>query len=1097
MDNAHETFKYIYKPSHECCPSEVLENKYRSVTDLDGRFIAYNGRYHVFDSHQEFLTHINGLPESDRIFHEVSFSQPQKLKFDIDAGLDKLAGFDYAPPAQVTQESLILDPDIMALLDQFEECAPAPKPADNTAGKYNHILDTIRETIRDTFFITFGKDLSSKHEIVCESRSTGEVTKYSNHLIIDGFYVSDELQACEFARKVYTFLPMSYRPFIDMGVYKRTQNFRAIHNHKGGRVKYVVSDHHPLRTLITNITNCELLPDLVSRVETAIVTTPAASEDIESALRICESEGLLEYHKYKFCKKNSLIFMRLRPGPCDFCYPDGGEHTTDNTLVVNFQQAGETMNVFRECRHYIDTHGRDGNHSIHIGSFVSETPAQGMANIADNVIIKSVTMPVVPRSTLFDTLPDTHKNIYNDTTLRPFELPKTLIVHAAMKMGKTKALTDFMARYFPAEGSLRQPVIRFLSFRQTFSGNIKEKFPDFTLYSDVRGPLFQPRLIVQVESLHRLDIRIGDGPPDLLILDECESIFEQFDSGLLKGNFNDCFAKFQYLMRFSSHVVCMDAGISDRTFKILEKMRPDFAAGALYHHNTHQNATDDEYYVTSDRLRWLSILYATVESGECIAVPISSLAEAKALEANLGKRFPEKKIKLYSSGTQPSEKREHFSDVNTYWSDYDVLIYTPTVSAGVSYEQVKFTKIFGYFTDQSCPVETCQQMIGRIRDVSDHKFFICLNASGNNLPVEREDIKSQLYSRRENLLSTFDESSLQKEYGATGEVTYHIGDYFHLWLENTRVRNLSRNSFVRRFIQTAGQAGADVYHLTDTVVYEHTGLSVTDGTLQAEMESLKAQHSSAKVEIRTTACKNISSAVELNDEAVDVIHDLMMVQADITDDQRFAFEKHRLRADYKYEHAIDEKFVEKYYDPKVRRVFKNLSRIVHHATPEDALKQIQEEERENHKWLMSLGETAHQQDLNRKYVFDQHRYAFGLLKLCGWQSLSDPKYIHKVSLLEHLRNGNKLYWDTIGPACQEFGIKAPRKMMFTGHEHDAMMIPALLKPINKILAIMYGAGIITRKKDPDMYFLTINTMFTRDPIESESRKIPMFAPPSN
>src|SRR5581483_4166964 len=149
---------------------------------------------------------------------------------------------------------------------------------------------------------------------------------------------------------------------------------------------------------------------------------------------------------------------------------------------------------------------------------------------------------------LFEKLPAAQKTIYAEPALRPFELAPTLCVRARMKMGKTKALTEHLARHFISD--INRITIRIVSFRQTFSANIKEKFPNFTLYSDVKGDLVDDRLIVQVESLHRLKI---SEQPTLLILDECESIFEQFDSGLLK-RFNMSWAVFQWLLKYSKYV---------------------------------------------------------------------------------------------------------------------------------------------------------------------------------------------------------------------------------------------------------------------------------------------------------------------------------------------------------------------------------------------------------------------------------------------------------------------------------------------------------------------------------------------------------------
>jgi hypothetical protein len=101
-------------------------------------------------------------------------------------------------------------------------------------------------------------------------------------------------------------------------------------------------------------------------------------------------------------------------------------------------------------------------------------------------------------------------------------------------------------------------------------------------------------------------------------------------------------------------------------------------------------------------------------------------------------------------------------------------------------------------------------MIGRIRDVSDHKFHICICATGNNLPTDIDAIKEHVISKRENLFNNYDETGLVITYGPNGErkVTPVCGDYFNMWLENTRVKNISKNSFIQRFIDVVSFTGA-------------------------------------------------------------------------------------------------------------------------------------------------------------------------------------------------------------------------------------------------------------------------------------------------
>lgn len=1076
-------FETIYKPNRQHDPKTVIENHF-TLDEISQHFTVrkQGGSFEVYANYNDFFRTLDAMNPSDRQYHEVIFEQKQKLKFDIDATLGNLIEFT---PCKELLEGDVKTPD----------------------EKFWHVMDVIIDAIKTAFFIAYS--LEVEKIILCTSIGMVDgVPKYSAHVICCGYYVTGSSQAQEFTKRVLEYVPIAYRKFLDVGVNKRVQNFRIIGCHKGDdRIKKIhrvlggaeiqskeTSEHHDTPredTLITHVFGLQELPDLVVGAPVKRFNTQMCTGDIEKVLNICAEAGILRDNRFNCARGGMFLFTRLRSSHCELCER---VHDSDNTVIVNVAPGpADTIYVYKGCRRYKQEKGGAG---IRIGEFVSEVAGGiGTAIVepekdADNIILNysereihnSVISPgdLYQQRTLFDDLNVNARNVYDDIVLKPFELSRTLVVHAAMKMGKTKALRQYVDTFFASK--MHRDIIRYVSFRQTFSGNIKEKFGDFTLYSDEKGMLAQDRLIIQVESLHRVEI--GIEPPDLLILDECESIFEQFDSGLLRS-FNESFAKFQYLLKYSKHVICMDAYISDRTYRILSAIRG--TDGLQYHHCVRKNATEDKYYITGDKGKWFGLLYKSLEDGEKIAIQISSLTEARAIEAGVKKKFPGKVVKLYSSETLQSEKREHFANVNLYWQQCDVLMYTPTVSAGVSFELKHFDRCFCYFTDQSCPVETCMQMIGRIRDVSQRTYYVFLAATGAALPTDVEAIKMALYQRRENLAKTFDETGLRVEYGPDGAVKYHAGDYFTIWLENTRIKNLSRNSFIRRFIHMASLSGAKIYHMTETWF-----ASVCGATAELT-KSLVTDHSELKNELTEQICGEIAGARDIDDEEAEIIRSELRAQIDVPRERIREYEKHRLRADYHFVGAIDKDFVRTYKDPKVRRMYRNLIRIRCDPNPLTAIKKIQDEELAVYKHAMdgdnSMG------DINRRYVFDQHRYAIGLLQLCGWKTIDDPKFQHTIMLAERLRQGERLYWDTIEAACREFQIKMPSRIEArVNNSNDTMLISVMIAPINKILNVMYGTKIVVKQKDPDMYFLQKRELFTINPavINKPLLRLPEF-----
>lgn len=1054
-----------------------IEEKY-SLCELKEKFTVYlertdkrfcNENYRVYNNIGAFTSHV--IDPVDVTLHEVIFDVGQKLKIDVDAEYDKLR--------------CIAGKDLTFI---------------EAKNLYDNLLADVIDSIYDTFLILYGRYIGSENLIICDSSSNDAHSvhgahnardlngvKFSTHIIINGYYVSCSQQARIFTAKLLEYVKC--KTIIDAGVNKRVQNFRIAGFSKKGRKKTIITNHNFAQTLITNIMGCvNVGVDLADSVNPISTLT---SDDVDNVLKIINNgSGITTDHRFYKNIGSLFLFKRIKASVCEFC---NREHTSDNTLLVTTREETVGPNVkyvmvYKQCRKNVGS-------SIKIGEFTSGATigeVLSKSSTSEAYIKKCIGRDIVGMDKMLE---NCKQHVYSEPKLRPFELAETLVVHAPMKMGKTKALREHLDRCY-AGGGIKAPVIRFVSFRQTFSSNIKEKFADFTLYSDVKGPLVQDKLIVQVESLHRLEIIPGSEPPDLLILDECESIFEQFDSGLLKS-FSNAFAKFEYLMRYSKRVICMDANCTDRTYRILQKMRPNFEA-TLYHHCTWQNAKQDKYYITSDKIKWVYLLNSCVSAGEKIAIPISSLQEGKIIYEDLRKRFPRLRIHLYSSETLPSEKKEHFADVNKYWALYDVCIYTPTVSAGVSFEVPHYAKIFGYFTDQSCNVETCIQMMGRVRNVGDNEYYICLRSTGNNLPTEIGQIRDSIVNRRMNLVRDYDETGLVMQYDANGEINVQLTQYFHVWCENVRIKNLSKNYFAGRFIDIIKVSGAQIEHLTDQLFEQMAGISLyCDGALNEDIACILSDHKDIRVDIRESNETAIAEAAELDELTLEKLLNDQRNQADMTTADKRALDKYRIRAAYRYDGNIDKNFVHKYGNRKTIRIYKNITRIATYfeylksSPPELAIKraldQIQGDEKANYMYVVSQGEDEQNNDLHRKYVYDQHRYTIGVLKLCGWNSPFDQRYLHATTLSDNLKKNAKVFQDTLPGLCNEFGIKAPNIKTSDANANTQQYIDI----VNKVLGIMYGGSIVGKN---DMYMIKQIEIFTLDPDVCKAKSIPLVIP---
>lgn len=928
------TYKYLVPPRTAYSKKEVLTE----CVDIEAPLNSFNAFnmlskvYYSFKTHADYVRYANSLPADKRVFHEVIFgNMPQKLKFDIDI------------KDQKALQAITIDSSL-APSNQNDATLYAPDANEKT----NYLLHVIMDAVQNMFYIMYRHFAPLLLFHSCEGDSY--------HIIVDKYCVNDNLEAQNFTRAVLSSLPLEYHKFIDIGVNKRIQNFRMMGCCKPANPKHVKT---PVSESIT------FEQSLITYTEKCIKVgaqkkTPQSPQQMHSSedLEVSHSE-IIDIAAEYAAKNNSefshhidnlYIYKRKGPAHCELCKRT---HDADNTMLVFV--LGKTVKA--SCRRELDK-GATAR-LIDLGTLNAENEIKHVQNYK----------PPSTDAPLVETFAACKKHLYMSPEMESYELAPTMFIKAHMKMGKTNKLRELINTHFSSAHS----GIVFISFRQTFSSNIKMRFPDMTLYSDVRGPLNQRKKIVQVESLHRIPISAGTEPPDLLILDESESIIEQFSSGLLK-NFNGAFAVFEWLMKYSKNVICMDANLGARTYNVVTKFRG--AQNCMFHYNMFKNATADRYEILH-KACFIVKLLQDITDGKRICCPVSSLQFARGLHKIIKSRFPHKNVFVYSSETLQSVKKEHFADINKKWKEYDVLIYTPTITAGLSFEQEHYDVIYAYFTHFSCPVETCMQMLGRIRNVATHQYFVCIDWAHNNMPTEQSEILKSFSVNRASLIDSAEH--LTYSYAEDGALKYHDNPYLTVWVENVRTKNLSYNNFLYRFIDFVYATGASYKMLPKKVACEKYHLLDVDLVLDEFMTGKAC----AKMQV----CDIVAQSRELEFDEVCLIQDKMQAQEDIIEADRRAYEKYKLRDWYKFHAPMTAEFVDTYGPFEIKMAFKNLQRAIRCATFANLLSVIQDTERRAHLNLIKSKHT-HTADIFKNYTYATHKLLLNIYIKNGLESLN-------------------------------------------------------------------------------------------------------------
>ena len=247
-------------------------------------------------------------------------------------------------------------------------------------------------------------------------------------------------------------------------------------------------------------------------------------------------------------------------------------------------------------------------------------------------------------------------------------------------------------------------------------------------------------VIIQVDSFGKMSLPTLRAKPYTLILDEAVSILEQTQSSNIK-DYSIVADTFRLMMGYAQRVILMDGHIITEHIECFDMLRA-MTRGARkslgrpiddrprVYVNTYRPQNDRSYHMTSVRDDWLSQL-AHIAGGSKrsrIVVATNSLDCCRTV-AEMIRQSPDEylkkcNVKVYTSETGELEKRSAFMDVHSSWGDADILIYSPTVGAGISFELRRFDALFGFCSAGSTTAETFVQLLNRVRDIRHNDAYV-------------------------------------------------------------------------------------------------------------------------------------------------------------------------------------------------------------------------------------------------------------------------------------------------------------------------------------------------------------------------------------
>ena len=341
----------------------------------------------------------------------------------------------------------------------------------------------------------------------------------------------------------------------------------------------------------------------------------------------------------------------------------------------------------------------------------------------------------------------TWNEVYNEQSMRPYPECGIVAVRANMGTGKTVALKQFVDIHTDATSK-----VLIVTFSRTLAAKLYADFSQdgsWTDYTKVKGDIRNQKVVVCLDSMHRVETRNFD----YVFVDEALSVFLHFNSPLMLRSSQNC-AYLELLIRQSRCTFFVDACIDQTlTTQIINYFSQVTGKPAYWIKNTHvRNPGSRSCKIKLQRgggtLAEMALMTDAVtkvvqllDSGKKVVVCSSTKRFTTTLEEYITVNKPDITM-VVCNGDKPN----NFEDVNRSWKR-DLLIYSPSVSAGVSFEETHFDSLVGYIVNSNFTpsVDISLQQLYRVRNLSDMTLFVqdCM-PNYSDLPTSDSEVDEML-----------------------------------------------------------------------------------------------------------------------------------------------------------------------------------------------------------------------------------------------------------------------------------------------------------------------------------------------------------------
>lgn len=371
-----------------------------------------------------------------------------------------------------------------------------------------------------------------------------------------------------------------------------------------------------------------------------------------------------------------------------------------------------------------------------------------------------------------------------------------LAIQSSLGTGKTK----FVSMYLKENAGTQ--VI--LSYRKSLNRELMVKNSGFSLYSDFKDYKIRgcKKLVCSIDSIARMS-----GHYSVVVIDEFSETINQMMSVCREPM--ECFEILRELVQNADTVIVLDAFLTESSVQLLR----NFGRKVHVVVNEHKAHVGKTCTILPSVEELCLVAQRSLKDGENVVVAMTSEKKLHVL-CDMLEEEPgmEGKILRYTADTMNGEP----VDAST-WKNYRVVAYTSCITAGVSFEEKHFDRVFFYFTSLSCNVVDSIQMLFRVRNISSQNFVGVVNSRVANAPCSLESLKRQVEM---DLCSGKRCLNMEKKKGKSAiprgvrlsllTEELETNEFTSLYLQNTLRNNLSKRWFKEQLFGYLGHQGMNL-----------------------------------------------------------------------------------------------------------------------------------------------------------------------------------------------------------------------------------------------------------------------------------------------